>query len=250
MWETPAKLISSVVVGLGTPESLLLQESEVADVVFRKLAFYYEGFRQSDQNILAEKTSEFTLSANANSKDLTSLTSSEIIIPLWAERKAHDGTNDSWEFVPTVNLDTLPEYRANGRVAVSFHGDTPNQVTAEFSVYGDETSSPNSTYRVWYAPANSFSASRDATVAIPDTLTPLIVTDSKLALIPLLVVNASKHLSKQPDLSARIAAWNSMVEELRIEKAEWTKHYEGFRRKSRGFHRAVNHQHILEDIHF
>src|SRR4051812_29378284 len=126
MWETPAKIISSVLLGLGTPESLLLQESEAANVVFRKLSYYYEGVRQSDQNLLAQVTSEFTLASGVNSKDLTTLTSGNAIIPLWVERKTDDLTNDVWEFVPTVNMDTLPERRSQNKAAVGFYGSTPN----------------------------------------------------------------------------------------------------------------------------
>lgn len=246
MLETPAKLLSSIIIGLGTPEGLLLQESEAANVLFRRLAYYYEGIRQSDQNLLAEVTSEFTLAASANSKDLTTLTASDVIIPLWCERKIYDGINDIWEFVPTVNLDVLPEYRSKRRPAVAFYGATPNQVTAEFSYFGDESSTPTTTFRVWYAPANPITGNKDAVIAIPETLAPLLVVDSQLILIQLLCVNASKYLDKQPQLAPRIAAWQGMTETLREEKAEWVVRFNIWSKKSRGFHRARNHNEILD----
>lgn len=245
MLETPAKLISSVFIGLGRPESELLQEFEVAQVVFRKLAYYYEGIRQSDQNLLAEKTSEFTLASGANSKDLTSLTSSDTITPLWCEQKVYDSTNDTWRFVPTVNMDTLPERREQGITAVGFYGDTANQITAEFSCYGDDLTAPYNTFRVWYAPANTFSANKDATITVPDTLTYVIETDAKLACIPILLVNASKYMDKRPELAARVSAWESLAQALMTEKAEWTERFETWRKRSRGSHRAINHNDVL-----
>lgn len=244
MFETPSKIISSVMVGLGIPEKELLDEHEIARIVFRKLAYYYEGIRQSDQNLMTSVTSEFTLATGANTKDLTAL-ATDIITPLWCERKIHDATNDYWEFVPTVNLDSLVERRARYEAAVSFYGSNANQITAAFSLYGDESGSPYSTYRIWYSPANSFTNNKDATLAIPDTVTALVAVDAQLNCIPQLIVNASKYLDKRPDLAARISAWQGMAGALQVEKAEWTKHFETWSRRSRGAHRAINHSEVL-----
>lgn len=246
MYETYSKIVTSVLVGLGlnNSEPDLLQESTIGQVVFRSLAKYYEHIRQSDQNLMAERTSEFTLASGANSKDLTTLTG-EIITPLWCERKIYDGTNDFWEFVPTVNIDTLPERRAAGLAAVAFYGDTANQITAEFSIYGDESVSPLSTYRVWYAPANSFSANKDATIAIPDNLAALVVVDAQLNTIPILLSHAARYSHERPDLPARMAVWQGMVGSLKEEKMEWTALFERWVRRSRGAHRSLNHNDIL-----
>lgn len=245
MYQTPAQIISSVFVGLGKPESELLQESEVAQVVFRKLAYYYEGIRQSDQNLMTNVTDAFTLSAGSNTKDLTTLTSSSIITPLWCERKIYDGANDFWEFVPTVNLDTLEEKRANYLPAVAYYGSTANQITAVFSLYGDDVDAPHNTYRIWYAPGNSFTNNKDATLSIPDNLCALVVVDSQLNCIDPLINNAAKYLEKRPGLAARIAAWQASVPRLEREKMEWTVLWESWRKRSRGAHRAINHTDVL-----
>lgn len=245
MLETPAKLISSVFIGLADPEPELIQEMDVATVVFRKLAYYYEGIRQSDQNLLAEKTSEFTLASGSNSKDLTTLTTSDVITPLWVEQKTFDGTNDSWRFIPTVNMNVLPERRAHGIMAVGFYGDTANQITAEFSKYGDELTAPYSTFRVWYAPANTFSANKDATITIPDNLTPLIELDARISCIDIIAVNASKYVHKRPELASRVTAYEQLKMGLMMEKAKWEERFETWRKRSRGGHRAIDHNDIL-----
>lgn len=246
MYDTYSKIVTAVLVGLGlnNSEPDLLQESTIGQVVFRSLAKYYEDIRQSDQNLMAEKTSEFTLASGSNTKDLTALTG-EIVTPLWCELKIYDGGNDVWEFVPTVNINTLPERRAKGMIAVSFYGDTANQVTAEFSIYGDE-SSPMSTYRVWYSPTNSFSANKDAALAIPDNLASLVVVDAQLNTIPVLLNHAAKYVHERPELPARMAAWQGMKEDLKLEKMEWTARFEKWVRRSRGAHRAIDHNPILD----
>ena len=246
MFDTFAKIITAVHVGLGSPESNLLEEKDIANVVFRKAALHYEPIRQSDQNLMAKKTSEFTLAAGVNSQDLTSLTSSDIITPLWCEQKIYNSTNPMWRFVPTVNVDTLAERRELGRWAVGFYGDGANQITAEFSIYGDETSSPYNTYRVWYAPANVFTADRDARVAIPNTLTGLIVIDVQISCIALILVNAAKYVDKEPQLVPRVAAWRELKEELKDERGQWAMNFDKWVKRSRGGHRAVNHNEILE----
>ena len=74
----------------------------------------------------------------------------------------------------------------------------------------------------------------------------LVVVDSQLNCIPQLIVNASKFIDKRPDLKARMDAWSSMIPFLTQEKMEWGALWEGFRKKSRGSHRAINHNDILE----
>lgn len=246
MLDSVAKIFSSVILGLGTPESLLLQECAMANIVYRKIAYYDEGMRQTDQNVLAKKTSEFTLAAGVNSQDMTSLTASDIVIPLWCERQIYSGANVSWEFVPTVNMDTLAEYRSRRLPGVAFYGDTPSQITAEFSYFGDETQSPYNTFRVWYSPISAESANREAAITMPATLTHLIVVDAQLAILPLLVVNAAKYLDKQPQMAPRISAWQGMMPSLMQEKSEWTARFETWNRKSRSFHRARNHTEVLD----
>jgi hypothetical protein len=231
--------------GLGFPESELLQEADVARVVYRKLAFYYEGIRQSDQNLMTNVTDEFTLASGSRTQDISSLTTSAIITPLWCERKIYNGTNDVWEFVPTVNLDSVEERRFDGRIAVAYYGTTANQITAIFSAAGDESPSPRNTFRIWYSPANTFTANKDATIAIPDTLAALVAVDAQLNCIPILTVNCAKYMDKRPELGARVEAWQSMAGALQSEKQEWNALYEKWIRRSRGSHRAVNHSDVL-----
>lgn len=247
MFETPAKLLTSVIVGLGRPESQILQEAEAADVLYRKLAFYYESVRQAGQGLNVKKTSEFTLAAGVNTQNISTLTTSDAITPLWVERKIYNGpSNPAWEFVQTVNADTLAEKRELGEPAVAFYGETPNQLIAEFSFYGDEVGSPYNICRVWYAPANDFSANKDGTIAIPETVAAVVSVDTKLNCIPLMLANAAKYLDKQPQLADRMNAWREMQASLTVEKEEWLRHFNAWSKRSRGAHRAINHAEVID----
>lgn len=240
-WNTVSRIMSSAYLGLGKPEPELLQKSELSEIVFQRLAFYYEGLRTSDQNLMSKWSSEFTLASTENTKNLTTLTSSDIVLPLWAERQVTTGDNESWEFVPAVNLDTLQDKRNTGEPAVAFY-DESGVLYAAFSFYGNEVSTPESTIRIRYSPLNTFSET--ATLRVPDNLTPMIVTDVKLTAIPLMMVNAAKFPNK--DMTARIQAYAGMQQQLMMEKEEWKPLYERFVRRSRTTQRARNRSDILQ----
>lgn len=249
LYDTPAKILSAGFITLGRPEPELLGVAEFTNIVFRKLAYYYEGCRASDQNIASKKTVEFTLTGSENSIDLTAFTGGDIITPLWCEVKAYDsiGTNPVWAFVPTVNMDTLPERRAETILAVGYYGDNPTQLTAEFSFYGDEAILPNNTFRIWYTPQNVFSPDINASVNIPDNLLALIMVDTCIVAIGQIEVNAGKYLEKRPSLKDRIVLWDKLEARLKEEKAEWMEWYTAFRTQSRSYHRAVNHNDVLTE---
>lgn len=246
MWETPAKVLSAVYTGLGRPEPEFLQRSELEEVFWQRIAWFYEGLRTSDQNIMSKWSDTFSLTTSDNTKNLTTLTTSDILFPLWAERKITTDTNATWQFVPTVNLDSLAEARANGDSAVAFYGTSPNQVVAEFSYYAGEVGSPLYTFRVRYQPVSSYSADIDATHALPDNLTPLLVADVKAAVIPQMVANAMKYRAERPDeIDARVQGWTAVKTQAEMDKAQWMPAFEQFRNRSRTAIRGRDRKDIL-----
>jgi len=247
VYDSPAKIASTVWNMVGQPETELLQQSDLLLVVFERLSLYYEGARASDQNIASKKTVEFTLVGSESSVDLTDYTDGDIIVPLWCEVKIFDyaGMNPVWQYVPTVNMDTLPERRRENILAVGYHGENPTQLTAEFSVYGNESVLPYNTFRIWYTPQNVFSSDINATVSIPDNLLALIVVDSALNVIPTIQLNAAKYADKRPELALRMATLDKASQRFEIKKQEWLEWWEAFRIQSRSYHRAVDHNDVL-----
>jgi hypothetical protein len=231
-----SKIVSSVILGLGRPEPELLSEAEVAEIIYGQLEYYLEGIRQSDQNLVTKRTAEFTVDSTFQ-KDLTALTSGDIAVPLWCERKV----GDSWEFVETVNLDTLPQRAQQNYAAVAYIGDNPSQITAEFSYYN------NDTFRIAYSPVNSF-LTADVLGQFPTNLVRLIIVASKLEATFMLIMNALKYVDKRPELSARIKGWEILQQGLVADRQRWREWYDGYRKSSRGYHRAKNRTDILSDI--
>lgn len=246
MYETPAKILSSAYIGLGRPEPELLQQNELAEVMYRKLNYYYEGARQSDQNLNAKKTDEFSLDAGSCTYNLTE-NAGDAVVPLWCERKLFDyvGNNPVWQFVPTVNMDTSAERREEMIIAVSYYGEQPNQIIASFSIYGDEMVMPYNKFRIWYAPLSTFSANINEAIQMPANLTALVTIDTIIGAIPQIILNASKYLDKRPELAARVEALKLLLASAQLEKAEWLEWWQNWRKMSRSAHRAINHNDVL-----
>ena len=231
-----SRIVSSVILGLGRPEPELLSEAETAEIIYGQLEYYLEGIRQSDQNLVTKRTPTFTVDSTFQ-KDLTALTSGDIAIPLWCERLA----GDKWEFVETVNLDTLPQRAQQNYAAVAYIGDNPSQITAEFSYYN------NDTFRVAYSPVNSFLAA-DVLAQFPTNLVRLLIVSSQLKATFTVIMNALKYVDKRPELQARIKGWEMLQQGLAADQQRWREWYDGYRKSSRGYHRALNRTDILSDI--
>lgn len=251
MYSTVSEVFNTAFVGLGRPEPELLQESDLAQIVYERLNFYYETLRQSDQNLTVRKSVEFQLSSGSNEYDLTAAVENEgygIIEPLWCERKLTNFAygNPVWVFVPCVNADTQSDRRVERILTVSYYGDNPNQITAVFSAYGDEVLTPNNSFRIWYAPQNVFSSSIGATVTVPQNLTALVVCDVKIIALAQMQMEASKYVDKRPNLAMRMKAWDRMTMELERQKVGWDKWFQSFANRSRSAHRAINHIDVLQ----
>lgn len=227
-----------------------MTQSQLAQIVFERLCYYYEMARQSDQNVTVRKSVTFELDADSDEIDLTAAIDDEgfqIIEPLWCERRLLTFTNnETWVFVPTVNADTITDRRLEWIVAVSYYGDNPRQINAKFSVYGGDLVLQQNAFRIWYSPGNVFTSDIGQTVAIPSNLTSLVVVDVKIQAFAQMQVEAAKYLDKRPGLAARMKAWDRMTMQLTLQKAEWLEWFKDFCNRSRSAHRAMDHIDVLE----
>lgn len=251
MYDTVAEILSSAYVGLGKPEPELITESELAQIVFERLNYYYQKARASDQNLIVRVTPEFSLSSASDEKDITALVESDghtISEPLWVERKllSYSGNNPVWVNVPIVNTDTISDRRLEWIVAASFYGATPQQITMKLSVYGDEVQVPYNSWRVFYAPGNVFGDTTNQDIIVPDNVSALVLVDTKIQAFGQMQVEAAKYVDKRPELANRMKAWDRMTTQLMTQKAEWTVTFNDFVNRSRSAHRAMNHIPVLE----
>lgn len=250
MYDTVAEILSSSYIGLGKPEPELLTESELAQIVFERLNYYYQKARASDQNLIVRVTEEFTLAAGSDEKDITALVEADgftISEPLWVERKLLDysGNDPVWVNVPIINTDTISDRRLEFIVAASFYGAVPQQITMKLSVYGDEVVIPYNKFRVWYAPGNVFGDTTAQQIIVPDNVSALVMVDTKIQAFGQMQVEAAKYVDKRPELKNRMIAWDRMTAQLNTQKVEWMKVFTDFINRSRSAHRAMNHIDVL-----
>lgn len=245
---TLSEIYSSVYNSLGKPEDDLLDRLELATIIFRRISYRMESVRQSPQRESIAKTSEFTLSASENEKNLTTL-DSNFVIPLWCEAKGWNYLgNPAWIYVPTVNLSILAEQRTLGRPACSFYGANPTEVKVQFSFYGNETWAPFSTLRVWYTPIVGLPDNELEGLELPDNLVSMVQYDAMVSALPLMIVNASKQFDKRPELKDQVRAWEGLYQHLNIERAEFERYFELWRRKSRGGSRPTMRSDVLTQV--
>lgn len=248
MCNTVSELYSSIYNTIGMPEDDLLQRIELAQIVFRRIAYRLESVRQSPQRESIAKTVDFTLAATEDEKDLTVLDSA-VVIPLWCEAKLPNYQGNAvWTFVPTVNLSVLPEQRTLGNIACAFYGDNPLQVKVKFSFFGNEVWAPFQTMRVWYAPPVTLPTTASETIELPDNLVNMVYYDSVVSALPLMITNASKQFAKRPELKDMVVAWKFLLDNMQVERAEFERYFELWRRKSRGGQRPTMRRDILQSV--
>lgn len=245
MCSDASQIFSSVYLSLGQPTDDFLSKLELSTILFRRMSIRLESVRQSEQWISIAKSTEFTLSANSNEKNLTDL-EADLVIPLWVERQiVNVSQHPVWQFVPTVNLTQLQSRRQSLTPAVSFYGGDSREVIAQFSYFGNEIASPFRNHRVWYSPTVPYPTTESETIALPDNLVNMLYFDCMVSAIPIMIVNASKQLKERPELAGMIASWQILLESHRTEQMEFTRFFENWRKESRGGHRARRRRDVL-----
>jgi len=245
MCSTTSQIFSSAYMRLGQPTDDILSRVELANILYGRMSIRFESVRQSEQRVAIAKSSDFTLDASSNEKNLTTL-ETDFVIPLWVERQiVNVSQHPIWQFVPTVNLSQLQSRRAMLSPAVSFYGADSQEVIAQFSYYGNELATPFRTHRVWYSPTVTLPSTETEAILLPDNLINMLVFDCIVYAIPLMVVNASKQLKTSPDLKEQIGAWQLLLASAKEEQAQFERWFEAWRKDSRGGHRARRRRDVL-----
>lgn len=230
---------------IGQPEDSFLSRIELANIITRRLQFRLEAVRQAEQGISIAKTAEFTLANDENEKNLTTLTA-DFVVPMWVERQTYNVLSEPvWQFVPTVNLSQLQQYRDLGRPSVAFYGANATEVKAQFSYYGQDIWGQYRIHRVWYLPTITLPGTEDTTIELPDNLVNMVQYDAIVSALPLMIVNASAQLAQRPDLERQIMAWEKLYAHMNVERAEFEEFFNKWRRESRGAHRPRRRGDVL-----
>lgn len=241
-----SQVYSATYLGLGQPTDDILSKLELANIVQRRWSYRMEGVRQSEQSVILAESSEFTLGADEDEKDLTTL-ESDFAVPMWMERQTISYLNHPvWEFVPTVNLNILQQFRASWMPAVAFHGSNPTECIAKFSYFGNETwLQQTRIHRVWYLPNMTEPTTETTDVQLPDNLVNILIYDTYVSAIPLMQMNMAKQLKDKPELKDQMDALRGLYAQYSIEQQEFQKLFDKWANESRGSHRPRKRNDVL-----
>lgn len=243
--DTYSKLYSSVYLSIGQPEDDLLSRLELAEIITQSLELRLESVRQAEQGIQIAKTAEFTLGNEENEKNLTTL-AADFVAPMWIERQVYNLLSKPvWQFVPTVNIAQLQQFRNEASPAVAFYGANSKEVIAQFSYYGQDVWQWYRIHRCWYLPTLTFPDSDTTEIELPDNLVTMVKHDAIVGALPLMIVNASKQLHIRPELQNSINGWSVMLGQRQIAQAKFEEYFEKWRRESRGSHRPRRRRDVL-----
>lgn len=246
MCNSYSTIFSSSYLGLGSPTDDLLSKLELANIVQRQWSYRMESVRQSEQGVIIAKSETFTLGSNEDEIDLTAQIP-DFSIPMWVEQQSVTYlTNPIWNFVPTVNISMLQEQRGTFTPAVAFYGDSPTQVKAKFSFFGNELwTAQTRKFRVWYLPQLTGPTSEDSPIELPNNIVNMLGYDTMVAAIPLIQFNMSKQLKDRPELEKQMEAMKGLFVQYKIEQERFEVLFLKWAEESRGAHRARRRRNVL-----
>lgn len=256
---TIAEIINDVLVAVGSPPQDWLSLKDVARLVRNRLAYRLTRLAQSDQN---QNTSviSFRLGYDADgypiddeSSDPREQTLQDVGNPVWAERRvsAGNGSSGIWEYVPTVNLDSLEDWRNEARAAVSFYRDGAldamkmRYTFAPTEWSGNDSSGDN--FRVWFDPNVATQSALESPTNLPPNFNFLIADDVIVSIIPVLMNNVAR-LSNGGEIVAgplQISAWQSLQADAARRLAEWDQSFNEYRNRSKGSQRGRQRRPVL-----
>lgn len=246
---TYSQIYSAAYLSLGQPNDDILSKLELCNIVQRRWSYRMEGVRQSEQGVIIAKSSEFTLANDEDSEDLTTL-ESDFAVPMWVERQTITYlSNPIWEFVPTVNLNILEQFRSNFMPAVAFHGSNPSEVIAKFSYFGNETWLQQSRiHRVWYLPDLTQPSTEETAISLPDNIVNILIYDTVVSAIPLMQMNMAKQLNNRPELKDQMEALKGLYAQYTMEQKDFEKLFDKWANESRGAHRPRRRNDVLRNL--
>lgn len=241
MYDTLARILSDVVLGLGNPAPELLSEEEAFRAVSQVLSLRLQQLQQSDQNINV-MSFEFTL--NGREQIITGVPG--LGVPAWVDRQRFPGTApiDIWDPIWAVNLSQIEDYRRRGVPACAFYG-TNGQQIIKFS-YNPPYDTPLTLHRLWYDPNPLLAQTLNSTSGLPENFNVMISAEAQLRCIPTMLSHAAQYENTdRPVTPAQKEAWQALAASLATQVAAWDETYREYKYRSRGDQRGRNRRSVL-----
>jgi len=236
--ETVAEIVADAMLAMNVPAEFFHPRDAVR-IIRRRMAFYSVKQGQGDTRTpLASKELNYTGD---------NLLLPDVVSPDWVERRLTDAfyvnDSDGWVYVPTINIDTLPEWRAEGRSAVAFYFDPNGSLRMQFSEIwaGDN----NATYRIWHHPQADIVSNLTDTVNLPPNFAFMLAAEVRFEGFNTVLNKAAQITDDNPPSTLQIAAWKAMQDAAGRELAEWRQAFEEARNRSFGGRRGRQRRPVL-----
>jgi hypothetical protein len=236
MNDSLAKIISSVLAGLGGPPPELLSPKEVAGKVLAIVRRRLVQLSQSDQN---QDVRHKDLYPTTRQVKLSGVVDLEGGTPLWVERRVST-SGDVSVIVPVINLDSIEEARERGDERVCFYSEQDTlYLTLSYLPGGAR-------HRLWYDPNTAISFALSDRTRLPVSFNEMIIDEGIVKSLPLVMQHAAEmETQERPVSKAQILAWEAIGGESRDSLKNWDKLWETHVWASRDSQRGRNRRPIL-----
>lgn len=243
MLDTLSKFIGTALLKLGD-FAQFVSDNELETVAYDRLAFYLEDLRESDQNQRL-KSLNFTLPDGVDEVNIKDL-AKDIHSVAWVEvRLDNNQTYQIWRFIPTVNLDVIPEYRQRGELVCAFYGANVDELKIVFSYYGD---SYISAHRLRYDANIVLPNVLNDTVKLPNNLANVIVHDIVAEIIPHAQLRMLEMLKDDALLPQKFEILDSIRGDAVTRKNEWADKWNNFKQNAHRSQRGMKKPRYLQKI--
>lgn len=241
MYDTLAKVMSDVVLGLSNPAPEILSQEEAFRAVSQVLSLKLQQLQQSDQNI---NVMSFPFTLTGREQIITGAPG--LGVPAWVERQIIPTgiAQNYWQAITVVNLDQIEDYRLKGIDACCFYG-TSGQQIIKFS-YNPPYDTPYATHRLWYDPNPLLAQTLASSSGLPENFNVMVSIEAQLKCISTMMMHAAEYENTDNAVSeAQMTAWKALGAQLVMDKAEWAQTYQEYKYRSRGNQRGRNRRTVL-----
>lgn len=256
-----AEIVSEVHQSLGSPPADWLSIRDVVSLVRSRLAYRLTRVFQSDQNqntVAVSFRLGLSPSEDPNDPDNPIADPREQILadigtPVWAERRIAAGNGTSgeyWEYIPTVNLDSLEDWRNEGMAAVAFYRDSSlDYLKMRYTFAPDEIaeSAEGDNFRIWYDPLVDVATALDSESALPANFNYMIVDDVLVSAIPVMMNNVARFSNMGEIIVSdlQIKAWQGLQQAAATRMMLWEGAFNEYRNRSKGSQRGRTRRNVL-----
>lgn len=241
MLDTQAQLTTDVLQGLGFPPEEYLSVEDAYRAVTNSLAFYLQILAQSNQNQVIRHVT-FTPTSRDVVVNQQGVPGSS---PAWVERQVGNIPNETFEFVPTCNLNALEDARLRGEARCAFYSEQ-NQLHIRFS-YNPQNLSYR-THRLWFDPSPQLANALNDPHGMPANFYPMVSARAIARCVPLMLIKSAQLQEDGKEVNKQlIAGWEMAANVANTEMKDFENRYKRHVFESKGSERGRMRRNVLHE---